>query len=253
MTPYELAASLYREISPVAPKLAAALNRALLEIGEGSVLVGLSPGMGAGDDVTFSEREILKVDREEAIGVLARITQALQLLEEHAVSPQVIEYLKTPPDAATLEQLLEPESRDALRQILTFHVVPGAIGHGPILSPARHASEHQAWIDFETDFGADAEPLCDARSEPFDERVRGSDELQQRLPVCGVFQVQGDALLAAAHHVEVGLQERGLRPADSNDLRAEVGKQHASKRARPDAFDFDDSNSVEWTHDLKLR
>ncbi len=84
MTPYELAASLYREISPVAPKLAAALNRALLEIGEGSVLVGLTPGMHAGDDVTFSERETLKVNKEEAIAVLTRITQALQLLEGHS-------------------------------------------------------------------------------------------------------------------------------------------------------------------------
>jgi hypothetical protein len=84
MTPYELAASLYREISPIAPKLAAALNRALLEIGEGSILVGLTPGMNAGDDVTFSEREILRADKEAAAGVLARIAQALQLLEGHS-------------------------------------------------------------------------------------------------------------------------------------------------------------------------
>ena len=84
MTPYELAASLYREIAPVAPKLAAALNRALLEIGEGSILVGLSPGMSTGDDVTFSERETIKVDKEAAAGILARITQALQLLEGHS-------------------------------------------------------------------------------------------------------------------------------------------------------------------------
>ncbi|MBL0713977.1 MAG: hypothetical protein JJV98_09755 [Desulfosarcina sp.] len=84
MTPYELAASLYREISPVAPRLAAALNRALLEIGEGSVLVGLSPGLQAGDDVTFSERETLKIDKDGAAGLLARITQALQLLEGHS-------------------------------------------------------------------------------------------------------------------------------------------------------------------------
>ena len=84
MTPYELAASLYREISPVAPKLAAALNKALLEIGEGSMLVGLTPGMSAGDDITFSERETLKVGKEAAVGALARITQALQLLEGHS-------------------------------------------------------------------------------------------------------------------------------------------------------------------------
>ena len=40
--------------------------------------------MGAGDEVTFSERETLKVDKEAAAGVLARITQALQLLEGHS-------------------------------------------------------------------------------------------------------------------------------------------------------------------------
>ncbi len=91
MTPYELAASLYREISPVAPKLAAALNRALLEIGEGSILVGLPAGMGAGDDVSFSERETLRVDREAAAGVLSRITQALQLLEGHSNWQVIIE------------------------------------------------------------------------------------------------------------------------------------------------------------------
>ena len=91
MTPYELAASLYREISPVAPKLAAALNRALLEIGEGSVLVGLPAGMGAGEDVAFSEREILHHDREAAAGTLARINQALQLLEGHSNWQVIIE------------------------------------------------------------------------------------------------------------------------------------------------------------------
>ena len=91
MTPYELAASLYREISPVAPRLAAALNRALLEIGEGSVLVGLPSGMSAGDDVSFSERETLKVDKEAAAGVLARITQALQLLEGHSNWQVIVE------------------------------------------------------------------------------------------------------------------------------------------------------------------
>ena len=91
MTPYELAASLYREISPVAPRLAAALNKALLEIGEGSVLVGLPAGMSAGDDVTFSERETLRVDKEAAAGVLARITQALQLLEGHSTWQVIIE------------------------------------------------------------------------------------------------------------------------------------------------------------------
>lgn len=33
--------------------------------------------------------------------------QTLQLLEEHAAQPEIIEYLKTPPDAATLSGLLD--------------------------------------------------------------------------------------------------------------------------------------------------
>lgn len=33
--------------------------------------------------------------------------QTLQLLEEHAARPEVIEYLKTPPDAETLSGLLD--------------------------------------------------------------------------------------------------------------------------------------------------
>lgn len=33
--------------------------------------------------------------------------QALALLQENSVEPQIVEYLKTPPDAATLEKLLD--------------------------------------------------------------------------------------------------------------------------------------------------
>jgi arsenate reductase len=45
--------------------------------------------------------------------------QTLALLEERGVTPQVVEYLKTPPDAATLRGLLQKLGlgpRDLLRQ-----------------------------------------------------------------------------------------------------------------------------------------
>ncbi|MCB1787486.1 MAG: arsenate reductase (glutaredoxin) [Chromatiaceae bacterium] len=45
--------------------------------------------------------------------------QTLQLLEQHAISPQVVEYLKTPPDAAELGRLLDMlglEPRDLMRK-----------------------------------------------------------------------------------------------------------------------------------------
>jgi len=45
--------------------------------------------------------------------------QALQLLREHDVDPEIVEYLKTPPDAAELDQLLDRlglEPRDLMRR-----------------------------------------------------------------------------------------------------------------------------------------
>jgi arsenate reductase len=45
--------------------------------------------------------------------------QTLQLLRDHAVEPEIVEYLKTPPDAAELEQLLDRlglEPRDLMRR-----------------------------------------------------------------------------------------------------------------------------------------
>jgi len=44
--------------------------------------------------------------------------QALALLQENSVEPQIVEYLKTPPDAATLEKLLDMlglEPRELMR------------------------------------------------------------------------------------------------------------------------------------------
>lgn len=44
--------------------------------------------------------------------------QTLQLLEQHAVTPEVVEYLKTPPDAAELGRLLDMlglEPRELMR------------------------------------------------------------------------------------------------------------------------------------------
>ena len=84
MTPYELSRELYRELSPIAPRLAAALNRALVDIGEGSLLVGLPKGMSAGDQASFDERESIALQGIEPAAILARITQALVLLENHS-------------------------------------------------------------------------------------------------------------------------------------------------------------------------
>ena len=84
MTPSELAKTVHRDLSPVAPRLAAAINRALLDIGEGSLLVGLGPGTHADDPASFTESETLRLDGQEEADVLARITQVVWELEAHS-------------------------------------------------------------------------------------------------------------------------------------------------------------------------
>ena len=82
MTPYELAKLIHTELSPVAPKLSAAVNRALVAIGEGSALVGLGPGTNENDHVSFQEAETIPAAEGE--GVLAMIHQMMWKLEEHS-------------------------------------------------------------------------------------------------------------------------------------------------------------------------
>lgn len=84
MTPYELARELHRELAPLTPRLAAALNRALLDLGEGSLLVGLPSGMSAEDDAAFDVSESIDLQGADTALVLSRITQALVLLENHS-------------------------------------------------------------------------------------------------------------------------------------------------------------------------
>ena len=78
MTPYELATAFHRELFPVAPRLSAALNRALVDIGEGSMLV--LPSEPA--DVSFQERET--VPETESAGILTKIFTVLSLLDQHS-------------------------------------------------------------------------------------------------------------------------------------------------------------------------
>jgi len=83
MTPYEVAKMIHKDLSPFAPKLSAALNRALIDIGEGSVLVGLGQGTHENDDVSFQEAEQIDIQRNDPANILAIISGVLSKLEEH--------------------------------------------------------------------------------------------------------------------------------------------------------------------------
>ena len=55
--------------------------------------------------------------------------QTLQLLEANDVQPEIVEYLKTPPDAATLSELLDTlglEPRDLMRKKEAEYKASGA-------------------------------------------------------------------------------------------------------------------------------
>ena len=84
MTPYEVAKTLHRELAPLVPKLAAALNRALVEIGEGSSLVGLGPGTHQDDQISFQEYEQIPLQGAHPADIITRITSALQILESNS-------------------------------------------------------------------------------------------------------------------------------------------------------------------------
>ena len=84
MSPYELSKLIHRELSPIAPRLSAAINRALVDIGEGSVLVGLGPGTNENDNVSFQESETIQTIGNDAEGVLAKIHEIIWKLEEHS-------------------------------------------------------------------------------------------------------------------------------------------------------------------------
>jgi hypothetical protein len=84
MTPYELAKLIHIELSPIAPRLSAAINRALVDIGEGSALVGLGPGTHENDNVSFQESETINGRAGETEGALAKIHEIMWKLEEHS-------------------------------------------------------------------------------------------------------------------------------------------------------------------------
>lgn len=113
MTPYELAKSIYRDVGGVAPKFAAALNRALVDIGEGSQLIGFQPGTHVDDDVTFHETEIISATGAESAGVLAKLHAVAAALEDHSSWRVIID--KKPERKASHLELLYTFFRDRTR------------------------------------------------------------------------------------------------------------------------------------------
>ena len=104
MTPYEMAKMIHKDLSSIAPKLSAALNRALTDIGEGSVLVGLGQGTHEDDHISFQEIETINVRGNDPANILAVISGVIWKLEEHTTWKVLVDKRpNTDPD--TLELL----------------------------------------------------------------------------------------------------------------------------------------------------
>lgn len=84
MTPFELVNTIHREISAYTPKLAAAVNKALLYYGDGSALVGLEYGKNRNDELSFEESEAITVKPDESSVVMLKVMQAADLMESHS-------------------------------------------------------------------------------------------------------------------------------------------------------------------------
>ena len=104
MTPYELTKMIHKDLSPIAPKLSAALNRALIDIGEGSALVGLGPGTHEDDQISFQEIETINARGDDPANILAIISGIIWKLEEQT-SWKVLIDRKPSTDPDTLELL----------------------------------------------------------------------------------------------------------------------------------------------------
>ena len=89
MQAYDVAKTIHRDLAGIAPKFCASANRALVDIGEGSKLVGLGEGTHENDVVTIHETESISGKTIDPYEALFRITQAIEAIR-NASSWEVI-------------------------------------------------------------------------------------------------------------------------------------------------------------------
>ena len=127
-------------------------------------------------------------------------------------------------------------------------VVAGALCQRTVLPVAGHASVDQLRVARRDVGRSEAETLGDARTEALDEHVGLLAELQDQFTTGVALQVDGDRRSRTIEEVPRRfLISVGVATFDSQDVRSEVGHQHAGVGARPDAGQFDDLQSVKWS------
>jgi len=83
--------TIHRDVVGFAPKFVGIANRALVDIGEGSKLVGLGKGTHENDVVTIQETEVISAEAMDPYEAIFRITQAIELIQSSSGWEVIIE------------------------------------------------------------------------------------------------------------------------------------------------------------------
>ena len=104
--------------------------------------------------------------------------------------------------------------------------------------------------------GPQPQPLGHAGPEAFDQHVGARHQPQHRVAPGLRFQVQRHRAAVARVDIVAPVhrhaQLAGLGAVHAHHVGAQVGEQHRAKRPRADAGQFDDTQSVQWSHEWQL-
>jgi len=91
MTPFELVNTIHKEISIYAPKLSAAINKALLYYGDGSSLVGVGHGRNENDEISINDHESIIVKADESPLIMLKVMHVADLMESHSAWKLIVD------------------------------------------------------------------------------------------------------------------------------------------------------------------
>ena len=124
---------------------------------------------------------------------------------------------------------------------------PAAWAIGPFLAPAGHASVDQLLVARQAVVGPEAQTFGDAGSKPLEQRVGGLHQLEHQFDALGLLEVHGDGTPVTCQHI-ARAAACSADAVNADHLRAHVREHHPAERPRPDAGEFDDAKTLQWSH-----
>mmetsp|Transcript_36535 Transcript_36535/g.103016 ORF Transcript_36535/g.103016 Transcript_36535/m.103016 type:complete len:225 (-) Transcript_36535:24-698(-) len=143
--------------------------------------------------------------------------------------------------------VLEADGVQSAGEADVIDVVPGGVGHGSRLAPARHPAINEFRVARRAGLGADAKLLHDAWAEALNEAVGHLAELEYDVAPPRLLEVHDYVLPAPVEDVgRVVFQATPpARRLDSDHCRPHVREHHAAVRARANPSDLHDGNTFQ--------